>query len=407
MLEIEALFIAGLPSNKLELFDGRVPCGMAFRSRDEAEATFGHWVESIGRWKEKTPETVKGKRFWKTTVAGFELTLDRRRIDVRVPFSGGAHYEFCMNFWDPGLWPSDGAGASTFGGYEQALHELIRALHFCRGDESGKTCWRTDVVLTESSVLTPQVYSFRTGTWGWVGGRGHYLRGVPELVVEILTPATRADDLPGSGRRAEVLAKAGVRCYWLVDPGRSTLTVFDLDGSRFQITDVLVPGDRFRPRFPAGVEVSVAGLFDVEWEMPPVIVVGERPDPDAPSFCAPEEPIGIEHLLLAGHPLKRYEVLDDTVPCVLAFRDPAKARRNFEHWACEAARIEGFPRPRQLGSTFEAGRYRLWHDGNRVHLDLRYSGRMQREILEVCSMPGVWETDDSGDDEAPQAGQEE
>jgi hypothetical protein len=97
--------------------------------------------------------------------------------------------------------------------------------------------------------------------------------------------------------------------------------------------------------------------------------------------------------LLAGHPLKRYEILDNTAPCVLAFRDPVKARRHFEHWAREAARIEGARRPDQLADTFEAGRYRLWQDGHRVHLDLRYSGRVQGEILEILSLPGVWETE--------------
>jgi Uma2 family endonuclease len=392
LLDLETLFIAGLPSNKLELFDGRVPCYMAFSSREEAEATFEHWVAVLCRWKEAPPEMKKDARLWKCVVAGFELRLERRRIDARVPLCGGALYEFSMNFWDAELWPPGGGGTS-FAAFEQAERKLVRAFRFEREQDDAKICSRTDLVLTERSVLTPDFYGLRPGTWAWVGGERAYLGGVPEIVIEVVTPPTRDDDLPGSGRRAAVLARAGVRSYCLVDPGNSTLTAYELEGSRYRPVEELRPGDVFRPRFPAGVRLEVSKLFEVEWEVPPVLVVGKQPKADDPAWLAPDEPIAIEHLLLEGHPRRRYEVIDDIAPCVLAFRDPAKARTNFEHWAREAARIEGIAPPGQIGDTFEAGRFRLWRDANRIHLDLRYSGSLQRRILETIQQDGVWDTE--------------
>lgn len=51
--------------------------------------------------------------------------------------------------------------------------------------------------------------------------------GIPDLVVEILSPATRGMDL---GEKRLVYAEARIPAYWLVDPDTSILTVLELDG---------------------------------------------------------------------------------------------------------------------------------------------------------------------------------
>src|SRR6185369_16950044 len=151
-------------------------------------------------------------------------------------------------------------------------------------------------------------------------------------------------------------------------------------------------GGTFRPGFPPGIELDVSELFDSGWEAPAVRVVGKKPADDDPAFCVPDEPLDLEDLLLAGHPLRRYEVLDDVASCVVGYRDPAKARRDFEHCARQAARLAGLPAPGRPGDTFEAAPFRLRHDGHRVHLDVHYHGVLQRELLEIFSLKGVWDT---------------
>lgn len=52
--------------------------------------------------------------------------------------------------------------------------------------------------------------------------------GTPALVVEILSPATRALDLT---EKRLVYQEAGIQAYWIVDLEERSLTVLELDGS--------------------------------------------------------------------------------------------------------------------------------------------------------------------------------
>lgn len=59
---------------------------------------------------------------------------------------------------------------------------------------------------------------------------GKFLQVVPDLIVEILSPSTATRD---RGEKKAIYAAAGVREYVLVDPRARTLTIFTLDGPRF------------------------------------------------------------------------------------------------------------------------------------------------------------------------------
>lgn len=76
---------------------------------------------------------------------------------------------------------------------------------------------------------------------------------VPNLVVEVLSPATRANDL---GPKRDEYLEAGVRELWLVDPaGRSVLRVNAEHEHRLAARDTL--GSPLLP----GLAVTVAELF--------------------------------------------------------------------------------------------------------------------------------------------------
>lgn len=53
-----------------------------------------------------------------------------------------------------------------------------------------------------------------------------YIYGAPDMIIEILSPSTRKRD---QSLKLYKYASAGVREYWIIDPGRRTVVVYDLE----------------------------------------------------------------------------------------------------------------------------------------------------------------------------------
>lgn len=117
----------------------------------------------------------------------------------------------------------------------------------------------TDVVLSETDVVQPDLLFVAREHLDRIGEAN--LRGAPDLVVEIISEATR--------RRDEVLKRhlyerAGVAEYWMVDPVVEAVKIFrrTADG-RFQreAEARLETADTLRsPLFP-GLEIPLAEIF--------------------------------------------------------------------------------------------------------------------------------------------------
>jgi len=70
-----------------------------------------------------------------------------------------------------------------------------------------------NVILSEKIVMQPDALFIRKGRRGLIGKKS--LRGAPDLVVEILSPAASRMDLKVKKR---IYERYGVQEYWLVDP---------------------------------------------------------------------------------------------------------------------------------------------------------------------------------------------
>jgi Uma2 family endonuclease len=92
-----------------------------------------------------------------------------------------------------------------------------------------------------------------------------YVRGAPDLVVEIVSESTRRRDQALKLRRYE---RFGVREYWLVDPDRGSVTVYRLrDGEFVRVADLsAVAGDVLTTPILAEFEIRLAALFDLPAE---------------------------------------------------------------------------------------------------------------------------------------------
>ena len=87
----------------------------------------------------------------------------------------------------------------------------------------------TDVILSPSDILQPDVLFVSRERAGILTEKN--IQGPPDLVVEILSDSTRR--LDREIKRA-AYERFGVREYWLVDPWRRSVEVFERTGGRFR-----------------------------------------------------------------------------------------------------------------------------------------------------------------------------
>ncbi len=88
--------------------------------------------------------------------------------------------------------------------------------------------------------------------------RGQFLKIAPNLVVEILSPATARRDRTEKKR---VYETNGVDEYWLVDPHRREITVFHLTGGRYDDGNRFEARQKLRSEVLVGLEVLTRLLF--------------------------------------------------------------------------------------------------------------------------------------------------
>jgi len=84
-----------------------------------------------------------------------------------------------------------------------------------------------------------------------------YIDGPPDIVLEILSPSTRAKDRT---EKADLYARSGVLEYWQIDPRHRSVVVLALvDGAYVPVQS---PDGIARSDVLPGVAIPIAGLFE-------------------------------------------------------------------------------------------------------------------------------------------------
>jgi Uma2 family endonuclease len=110
-----------------------------------------------------------------------------------------------------------------------------------------------DVVLAEHSIVQPDVIYVGPERAGILGQR---VEGAPDLVVEILSPATARRDL---GEKLRLYAESGVAEYWIVDPALETFEFLENTRSGFRVR---LPEDAvYRSATIAGLELDLESFW--------------------------------------------------------------------------------------------------------------------------------------------------
>ncbi|MEN3002523.1 MAG: Uma2 family endonuclease [Armatimonadota bacterium] len=85
------------------------------------------------------------------------------------------------------------------------------------------------------------------------------IRGVPDLVVEVISPGTRRRD---TVHKLRAYQEAGVPWYWLVDSETLVMQEFRLTPTGYRIETVADAGEVFRPAALPGFEMNLQELLE-------------------------------------------------------------------------------------------------------------------------------------------------
>jgi Uma2 family endonuclease len=113
-----------------------------------------------------------------------------------------------------------------------------------------------DVYLDELNVVQPDVLWIAPDNNRCVSIDGKFLRGAPDLVIEVFSPGTARRDKRDKFR---LYQKYGVREYWMIDPVEQFIEVWQLVEGKFVPLDVYGPGETFVS--PLLGEVNVTSIF--------------------------------------------------------------------------------------------------------------------------------------------------
>jgi Uma2 family endonuclease len=98
--------------------------------------------------------------------------------------------------------------------------------------ERGLTCAAPlDIVFSEYNVVQPDVLYFEAERLAQLANRT-VIRVPPDLAIEVISPATASTD---RGRKMQLLARYGVREYWIVDPESERVEVYALKGEVYRL----------------------------------------------------------------------------------------------------------------------------------------------------------------------------
>jgi len=87
-----------------------------------------------------------------------------------------------------------------------------------------------DIVLSKENVFQPDIVFVSRDNFGILKEKAIF--GVPDLVVEIISPSSIYNDM---NVKREIYEKFGVKGYWIVDPANKAIQIFTLESGKFKL----------------------------------------------------------------------------------------------------------------------------------------------------------------------------
>ncbi len=113
-----------------------------------------------------------------------------------------------------------------------------------------------DVVLSDTDVVQPDLLFISRAREQTLTDEN--VRGAPDLVIEILSPATADRDV---GYKHDLYSRHGVLEYWIVDPLAETVAVHRRRDGRLELAGTFGRRDRLGTALLAGLRLDLDDIF--------------------------------------------------------------------------------------------------------------------------------------------------
>jgi len=143
-------------------------------------------------------------------------------------------------------------------------HQIVSArLHHVLSDYAERTdlgvviAAPVGVILGEHRQVQPDLVVIRKENYGLITSKE--IVGPPDLVIEILSPATVRRDRP---QKATLYAASKIPYYWIVDPQNETIEEYRLEEDRYTLIKKWGRSERIDSDVFAELSLSLDTLFD-------------------------------------------------------------------------------------------------------------------------------------------------
>lgn len=139
--------------------------------------------------------------------------------------------------------------------HQAVLASLYRLLWDSHPDGTAVLFAPVDYVPEPHTALQPDLLVVRREDVG-----GANVTATPLLVVEILSPSTRAADL---GAKRVKYAELGVPAYWIIDPDEPSLLALHLEAGQYHEAARVTGAEAYEAAAPFAVTITPAKLLDL------------------------------------------------------------------------------------------------------------------------------------------------
>jgi Uma2 family endonuclease len=141
-----------------------------------------------------------------------------------------------------------------------SLNIVVELASFIRKTKAGKIFYApTDIILNDLNVVQPDILFISRENLQIIKDKN--IKGVPDLIIEIVSPATGYYDLSG---KKDLYEKFGVPEYWIVDPMKQRVEIYLNFEHKFELHQRLDKKGILNSDILKGFEIELDTIFGVD-----------------------------------------------------------------------------------------------------------------------------------------------